>query len=175
MPLLSMAIFVVKEHWARSHHFDFRLEKGCVFKSWAVPKGLPEKPGLKPGGSGRRPMEFGSLQEMNPEGEYGTGSIKVWEHGTYELGSLRFDLSPLLVPVTRSRANIDREAFEAGHVLRGCMRRNNGKLSSARGRAMTRYRLHIYHICHKMYFLYAPNLSNLPKSLSSILRRLFRP
>ena len=47
MPAWSMAIFVVKEHWARSHHFDFRLEKDGVFKSWAVPKGVPEKPGLK--------------------------------------------------------------------------------------------------------------------------------
>jgi bifunctional non-homologous end joining protein LigD len=87
MPAWSMAIFVVKEHWARSHHFDFRLEKDGVFKSWAVPKGLPEKPGLK-----RlavqvedHALEFGPFQEMNPEGEYGTGRIKVWDHGTYEL------------------------------------------------------------------------------------------
>jgi DNA ligase D-like protein (predicted 3'-phosphoesterase) len=80
-------IFVVKEHWARSHHFDFRLEKDGVFKSWAVPKGLPEKPGLK-----RlaiqvedHALELGQFHETIPEEEYGTGRIKVWDHGTYEL------------------------------------------------------------------------------------------
>jgi DNA ligase D-like protein (predicted 3'-phosphoesterase) len=82
-----MAIFVVKEHWARSHHFDFRLEKDGVFKSWAVPKGLPESTGLK-----RlavqvedHELEFAPFQEVNPEGESVRGRIKVWDHGTYEL------------------------------------------------------------------------------------------
>jgi DNA ligase D-like protein (predicted 3'-phosphoesterase) len=84
MPALSIAIFVVKEHWARSLHFDFRLEKDGVFKSWAVPKGLPEKPGLK-----RlavqvedHALEFGQCQETIPGGEYVVGRIKVWDHGT---------------------------------------------------------------------------------------------
>jgi DNA ligase D-like protein (predicted 3'-phosphoesterase) len=82
-----MAIFVVKEHWARSHHFDFRLEKDGVFKSWAVPKGLPERPGLK-----RlaiqvedHTLEFAPFHEANPEGASDKGRIKVWDHGTYEL------------------------------------------------------------------------------------------
>jgi DNA ligase D-like protein (predicted 3'-phosphoesterase) len=85
-----MAIFVVKEHWARSHHFDFRLEKDGVFKSWAVPKGLPESPGVK-----RlavqvedHELEFAPFHEANSEGESVKGRIKVWDHGTYELEEL---------------------------------------------------------------------------------------
>jgi DNA ligase D-like protein (predicted 3'-phosphoesterase) len=44
---MSEARFVVQEDHARTHHFDFRLEKGGALKSWAVSKGLPERPGLK--------------------------------------------------------------------------------------------------------------------------------
>ena len=80
-----MAIFVIKEHWARSHHFDFRLEKDGVFKSWAVPKGLPEKPGFKRLAVqvADHALEFGAFHEANPEGESPRGRIKVWDHGTY--------------------------------------------------------------------------------------------
>jgi DNA ligase D-like protein (predicted 3'-phosphoesterase) len=81
-----MAIFVIKEHWARSHHFDFRLEKDGVFKSWAVPKGLPEKPGLKRLAVqvDDHALESGAFHEANPAGESSTGRIKVWDHGIYE-------------------------------------------------------------------------------------------
>ncbi len=82
-------IFVVKEHWARSHHFDFRLEKDGVFKSWAVPKGLPEISGL------RRlavqvedhDLELGEFHEADSEEASGRGRIKVWDHGRYDIES----------------------------------------------------------------------------------------
>jgi DNA ligase D-like protein (predicted 3'-phosphoesterase) len=82
-----MPRFVIQEHQARSHHFDVRLEKDGVFKSWAVPKGVPEASGIK-----RLAVQvedhdlaFGSFEGSIPKGKYGAGNIQVWDSGEYEL------------------------------------------------------------------------------------------
>ncbi len=79
--------FVVQEHQARTHHFDLRLERAGVYKSWAVPKGLPDTPGVN-----RlaiqvedHDLSFGNFEGLIPEGNRGAGSIAVWDHGTYRV------------------------------------------------------------------------------------------
>jgi len=117
--------FVVQEHAARSHHYDFRLEVDGVLKSWAVPKGPSTNPKEKRLASATEdhPLEYIDFEGTIPKGEYGAGSVIVWDAGTYNNATENGE-----VPID--------EGLEKGHVrvvLEGEKLRGTWSLTRFRG------------------------------------------
>ena len=79
-------IFVIQEHHARRPHYDFRLERDGVLVSWALPKGVPTT-----GAQNHlavptedHPMDYADFEGTIPKGQYGAGTVSIWDRGVYE-------------------------------------------------------------------------------------------
>ena len=78
--------FVLHDHYASHHHFDFRLERYGTLKSWALPKGLPTTIGEKRLAiqTPNHPLSYINFQGTIPKGEYGAGTVSIADAGCYK-------------------------------------------------------------------------------------------
>src|ERR671919_1110895 len=104
--------FVIQKHRASRLHYDFRLEHDGVMLSWAIPKGPSLDPSVKRFAmqTEDHPIEYNQFEGVIPEGEYGGGTVMIWDRGTWE---------PEVEDVDRALAKGDLKFTLHGKKLRG--------------------------------------------------------
>lgn len=120
--------FVIQEHDARRLHYDFRLELDGTLKSWAVPKGPSLDPSVK-----RlavhvedHPLDYGSFEGVIPEGNYGAGSVIVWDRGTWEPQTGTIEEAAESYAKGKLKFRLDGEKLHGGFTLVKSHMRGNG-------------------------------------------------
>src|SRR5256884_7157802 len=80
-------IFVIQRHAARRLHYACRLERDGALASWAVPKGVPLEPGQRALAVHveDHPLDYAGFEGESRKGQYGAGTVEIWDSGTYEL------------------------------------------------------------------------------------------
>ena len=113
------ARFVVQEHDARRLHWDLRLEHDGVAVSWALPRGVPVHPDENRLAvhTEDHPLEYLSWEGEIPKGEYGAGTMRVWDSGTFEAEKFREgrgDRSPSTASACAAATRSSRRAARTG-------------------------------------------------------------
>jgi bifunctional non-homologous end joining protein LigD len=113
--------FVVQEHSARRLHWDLRLEHDGVAASWAIPNGIPEDPAenRKAVHTEDHPLEYLDWEGEIPAGEYGAGTMKIWDSGTYELE--KWEAGKVMVEFRGERLQGRYALFRAGEDAKDWM------------------------------------------------------
>lgn len=124
-------VFVIQKHDARNLHYDFRLEIAGTLKSWSVPKGPSTDPSVRRMAipTEDHPLEYADFEGTIPKGEYGGGTVMVWDRGFFE--NIKKDKNGQPISLEKSyklgtvEVNLKGEKVSGGYAL---IRMNSGNM-----------------------------------------------